>query len=257
MRYNADTRLWTGNADRQSPRRRNRAVELRFLVPEDRAADILRWSRLTLDPDPHGSGRHADTYCVTTLCFDTPAFDVHRRNGSYGRAKYRIRRYDHAPEVFLERKLRTQDMLVKRRSPVALGTLGALLHGPGRCGLAAHWFSRRVAARRLGPICQISYTRVARQTVAAGVVSRLTVDSNVQAWPVDALRFVDGAGTRLVDGQAVVELKFAAAAPAVFKALVECFALTPDPFSKYRLAMSGLGLVQASEPPQADQEDRV
>lgn len=194
-------------------------------------------------------------YCVTTLCFDTRAFDVHRRNGSYGRAKYRIRRYNQAPDVFLERKLRTQDMLVKRRSLVALDTLGALLNGAGRSGHVQHWFSRRVAARRLGPICQISYTRVARQTVAAGVVSRLTVDTSVQAWPVDAPCFVEGAGTGVVDNQAVVELKFAAAAPAVFKAVVERFALTPDTFSKYRFAMSGLGLVQGSELRQADLED--
>ena len=36
------------------------------------------------------------TSTLSSLYLDTPTFDVLRRNGSYGRAKYRIRRYQAA-----------------------------------------------------------------------------------------------------------------------------------------------------------------
>lgn len=42
----------------------------------------------------------------------------------------------------------------------------------------------------------------------------------------------------------VLELKFRCAMPALFKLLVEEFALNPEPFSKYRLAAAALNLVR-------------
>ena len=74
----------------------------------------------------------------------------HRR-GSFGRAKYRIRRYGDSPMIFLERKLRQPGVLIKRRTQAPLDVLEhdrdacEWRHWPGS------WFDRRVAARRLEP----------------------------------------------------------------------------------------------------------
>ena len=102
------------------------ARELKFMVPLATADHVMAWSRARLSADPHGSGPFSDEYCTTSLYFDTDALDVYHRKGSFGRSKYRIRRYDTAPVAFLERKLRTKDVLTKRRTPVELDLLQRL-----------------------------------------------------------------------------------------------------------------------------------
>lgn len=253
MRYEDVTSGGNAGTPLHTRVQRHAAVELRFLVPATLAQQILARARGAMAADPHGSGPHGDTYRVTTICFETPAFHVHQRTGSYGRAKYRVRRYNQAAEVYLERKLRTREVLSKRRSSLSVGALGCLLNGAGRALPDAGWFIRRVAARQLKPICQVSYVRTARQIVSPRGASRLTVDTEIQAWPVDALQFVDGAGVTLASGSAVLELKFAGAAPPAFKTLVEQFGLAPGTFSKFRLALTGLGLISGEETTVKDQ----
>ena len=81
--------------------------EIKFVVDAATGGRIREWARARLAPDPHGAGSFADEYRVSSLYFDTAARDVFHRRGSYGRSKYRIRRYHDEPSVFLERKLRT------------------------------------------------------------------------------------------------------------------------------------------------------
>jgi VTC domain len=89
--------------------RENRAfaAEIKYLVPPDRVDALRQWARARLSPDPYGSGPHGDTYQTNSLYFDTRDFDVFHRRGSFGRSKYRVRRYGDAPELFFERKLKT------------------------------------------------------------------------------------------------------------------------------------------------------
>ena len=223
--------------------RRPRAVELRFVVSAERAAEILSWARAELEADPHGRGPHRDAYRVTSLYFDTPRFDVVHRRGSYGRAKYRIRRYGAEDTVFLERKLRTNDMLVKRRTQVPLEPWDEGLDEDQE----GAWFRRRIAARQLKAMCVIAYDRVARQTTSGGSVARLTVDSNVRAGRTDEDSYpFPPADQPLLPGQSIVELKYQGTAPAAFKALAERFLLVPATVSKYRAAATALEIVGAT-----------
>jgi SPX domain protein involved in polyphosphate accumulation len=105
---------------------RDSAAELKFLVSLSTAEELKAWARANLRPDPHAGGEHGDTYYITSLYFDTEAFDVFNRRGSYGRSKLRIRRYGDSESTFLERKLRTKRMLTKRRSTIGLGELARL-----------------------------------------------------------------------------------------------------------------------------------
>jgi hypothetical protein len=50
----------------------------------------------------------------------------------------------------------------------------------------------------------------------------------------------------LLTGFAVMELKFGGRVPAVFKEVVEAFALEPRRWSKYRTAAESLGLVPST-----------
>ncbi|MCC7168711.1 MAG: VTC domain-containing protein, partial [Rhodospirillales bacterium] len=103
--------------------RRPHAAELKFLVSPADGDAIRTWARAHLTADPHGNGPNADEYTTTTLYTDTPEQDVYRRQGSYGRSKYRVRRYGASDVVFLERKLRTKSLLSKRRSIVPMEEL--------------------------------------------------------------------------------------------------------------------------------------
>src|SRR5437870_296789 len=94
------------------------AAEIKFLVAADRIDAVRAWARGRLGPDPYGGGPCGDTYETNTLYLDTRDFDVFHRRGSYGRSKYRVRRYGQSSELFFERKLKTRDMVSKRRSIV-------------------------------------------------------------------------------------------------------------------------------------------
>lgn len=226
---------------------RARASEMKFLVEPLMADQIRRWARANLDADPHGTGAFGDEYLTSSLYFDTPAFDVLRRQGSYGRAKYRVRRYSDGDVAFLERKLRRPRLVAKRRTKVALEDLAVLENGQPTGGWPGAWFLRRLEARGLRPTCQVSYHRTARGVIDDGGPARLTLDDSIRSHPIQGARFSDELGVLIAEPRLILELKFRGYLPATFKRLVEEFALSPSPASKYRFGMAAIGHV-VSEP---------
>ena len=217
------------------------ACEIKFLLDERLAPQILDWARANLRPDPHGSGPFNDAYTTSTIYFDTGDLDVFRRRDSFGRAKYRVRRYGSADVVFFERKLRKPGVLIKRRTVDSIDALSRLETGQVDAGWAGHWFQRRLLVRRLAPVCQVTYDRIARVIPTAEGVVRLTLDGNLRAASADAPVFAKDPGQTFLDGHAILELKYHARVPAVFRRLIEEFALQPKTASKYRLAIASLG----------------
>ncbi len=119
---------------------RAQAFEIKFVVDSQMGERIREWARTFLDADPHGTGPFGDEYRTSTLYFDTAEGHVFHRWGSYGRAKYRIRRYGDSDVAFLERKLRRPGMLVKRRTQVALHELERSGDVNGSRISSAEWF---------------------------------------------------------------------------------------------------------------------
>src|SRR5688500_2261401 len=215
--------------------------EMKFVLDASAGREVARWARSHLVPDTYGSGPHGDEYRVTSVYFDTVASDVFHRRGSYGRSKYRIRRYQDERTAFLERKLRTSALLAKRRTRVHLDAL-PLLANPADPDDPAGWFERRIRVRRLRPVCQVSYARLARQTESSGDPARLTLDDGLATLATDAFSFVADPGKQMLQGEMILELKYRSHIPAAFKDLVNDFRLNPRPASKYRLAVEALGL---------------
>jgi hypothetical protein len=216
------------------------AAEIKFLVPHATGAAIRDWARRFLEADPHGTGPFGDEYRTSTIYFDSPDFDVYHRRRSFGRSKYRIRRYEGTPDVFLERKLRRTGMLAKRRTPVPTVTLPRLEGGADESwpGL---WFHRRLLLRRLRPVCEISYHRVARLGTSPTGPIRLTIDDTLRVAHADRPSFVgDRQAVGFVEQCMILELKYRRATPALFKQLVEEFSLAPQPASKYRLGIMAI-----------------
>ena len=210
------------------------------LINASTAASVRAWAREHLLRDAHGKGQFGDEYRTTTLYFDTPDLAVLRRRGSWGRAKYRVRRYDDEEMVFLERKLRTPNVLIKRRTPVALSEL------PWLAGAGAHrdwtgwWFWRRIEARSLWVACRLRYKRMARLCPPSDGVARLTLDDHATVLPAYHLQFDGGDGIGILADQSILELKYRGGLPAAFRRLVERFRLQPTTASKYRLGMAVL-----------------
>ena len=187
--------------------------------------------------------RGEEGYQITSLYFDTRQFDVFHRRGSFGRSKYRIRRYGASEVVFLERKLKSRGLLTKRRAIVGLNELERFSGDGVGDSWAGRWFHRRLQARQLGAICQISYRRTALVAMTDLGPIRLTMDHDLHAQPAAGVWFHEAQGTRLLEDQMILELKFRREMPLQFKRLVEEFQLNPQPFSKYRRAVTTLGLV--------------
>jgi hypothetical protein len=221
--------------------------ELKFVVDAAVGQRIRDWARERLQADPHGSGPWSDEYRVSSLYLDTEGRDVFHRRRSFGRSKYRVRRYAQDDTVFLERKLRNGTRLAKRRTAIDLTALplvaGSTLNGDGTA-----WFRRRVALRRLRPVCQVSYTRIARTAHTPDGPVRLTLDDNITAVTSDVLVFQSHSGTPLLDGRCILELKYRDRVPATVREIVDAFALSPERWSKYRAAAQALGLIPPPEP---------
>src|SRR5579859_207374 len=204
------------------------ASEIKFLVPHFVGEEILQWARGRLSPDPHATDGTKDSYQITSLYFDTEQFDVYAQNGSFGRTKYRIRRYGASPVGFLERKLKTRGLVTKRRTAVELDELARLDEPEVEPGWPGYWFHQRLLARRLRPVCQIGYRRTARVSMTTYGTIRLTVDHDIQARVIQKLAFDELMGpARLLGEHLIIEMKFRVALPAAFKEVVERFALNP------------------------------
>jgi hypothetical protein len=220
---------------------RIRASEIKFIVDPEVGDRIRAWARAHLERDPHGAGAFGDEYDIASLYFDTREYDVLNRRGSFGRAKYRIRRYDASDRVFLERKLRRPSMLIKRRSEVALADLASLSTRAKDREWDGSWFEKRLVARRLRPVCQLSYRRIARGLDTPSGPARLTLDDGVHARPLTHARFEPEGGIRILPDQLILELKFRRDIPVIFRHLVAELRLAPGTASKYRIAMRAVG----------------
>lgn len=222
--------------------------EHKFAVGPHQVAPVLEWMRSEFEADPHGTGAEGDGYLVQSVYLDTPAFDVFHRRGSFGRAKFRVRRYGVAETVFLERKLKRGGLVRKRRVEVDSGQLDHLRAAANGVVWPGSWFHHRLAVRGLRPVIRMSYDRVARLGWGAGGRIRVTLDRALRAesaaefelpWPLS--------GVDLFRGGAVLEIKFGDTLPPTAKVLVEKLGLAAGAISKYRTGVRACGLVADPE----------
>lgn len=219
------------------------SYELKFLLADSMADQILMRARAGLAPDPHADHALGDGYRVHSLYFDTTGLDVYHRIGFLGRRKFRLRRYGSEPRVFLERKSKSRGLVRKRRTVVPETELTVLADTNAEQTWPGLWFHRRLVTRKLAPKTHVSYERAARVGMTHEGSIRLTVDRHVRCRAAADLSvpcLADGAA--ILTGLSIVEFKFRVALPALFKGLIHEFALTPSSVSKYRLSVEACGL---------------
>ena len=219
------------------------AYELKFLLDEGRAGEVEVWARRRLALDPHGDAALGGAYRTTSLYCDTAAFDVFHGTRGHRRHKYRLRRYGEATWAFLERKSKWGDRVEKRRSRAGEEALPLLeeLFAPG--DWEAAWFTEELRAAGLRPALRVAYERAAFMGATPDGPVRLTLDRHIAAAPALAWSLPELlAGEPVLTGQVIVELKFQAALPALFKGLVAALGLVPSAVSKYRHGLQACGL---------------
>ena len=163
------------------------ATEVKFVVDPALAAGIRQWARCHLAPDPYGHGPSGDEYPDDQRLL-----------------RYRAAR--RVPPPRLVRPQQVPDPSVWRRRAGVPGAQAAGADRPREAAhddaadrarrgwtresrspsWAGHWFHARLAARRLRPVCQVSYRRTARVGMAGGDCIRLTLDEGLAARPSTA-----------------------------------------------------------------------
>ena len=221
---------------------RAHAREIKFVVDAARGPELQAWMRANLAPDEFGSGPEHDQFETSSLYFETGQFDVFHRRGSYGKSKYRVRRYGTSPIMFLERKFRTERVLIKRRTTAALEDFRRIeLHEPDP-EWYGYWFHRRLLARRLKPLVQVSYVRTARLGSSPHGKVRMTLDLDLRVLPLPDGAFLPGVGLPLMEESNIIEMKYCVTLPPIFREVISQFSLTTQPVSKYRAGLALLGL---------------
>ena len=221
---------------------RGHAREIKFVVDAARGPDVQAWMRANLASDEFGSGPEHDQFETASLYFETREFDVFHRRASYGKSKYRIRRYGTSPIMFLERKFRTERVLIKRRTTAALEDFRRIEADEPDRDWYGYWFHRRLLIRQLKPLVQVSYVRTARLGSSPHGKVRMTIDFDLRVLPLPDGAFLPGVGLPLLEGQNIIELKYCVNLPAVFRQFISKFALKTQPVSKYRAGLALLGL---------------
>jgi hypothetical protein len=221
---------------------RAQAREIKFLVDAARGPQIQAWMRENLAPDEFGSGPQRDQFETSSLYFETDEFDVFHRRASYGKSKYRVRRYGGSPIMFLERKFRTERVLIKRRTTAALDDFRRIEGDEPDPAWYGYWFHRRLVVRRLKPLVQVSYVRTARLGSSPHGKVRMTIDFDLRVLPLPDRAFLPGTGLPLMEGHNIIEVKYCVTLPPVFKDLIAQFGLKPQALSKYRAGLGLLGL---------------
>lgn len=223
------------------------AREMKFLLDEATAREIEQRLRPVLLADPHSQPLGADGagYHITTLYCDTPDLRVFHRVGRHRYCKFRLRRYDDSPELYLERKAKRRWTVRKRRSTIPVDELAQFGESdPGRewPGAAYH---RQLQRNALQPVCLIEYDRVAWFGHCSEGPLRLTFDRRIVGGPTGDWSLARGAVSySLLADQVVCEFKFRGAMPAPFKEVVQALQLVPRGISKFRqcLTAAGVGL---------------
>lgn len=216
-----------------APRPYGGAYELKFLVPEDRAEELVAWARSRVPADPHAGPD--GTYEIRSLYLDTPNLDVYHRRPGYAEARYRIRRYGTEDWLFLERKSRIDRWVRKQRTRIECGELDWVQEQAPEDWSGA-WFGHQLRQLGLQPRCRIAYRRVACVGETEGQPVRLTLDRQLRCGPAACLD-PDGPGeTRPIPGL-ILELKFRGDFPRLFEELVRSFSLEMTSASKYRRAV--------------------
>lgn len=229
-------------------------VELKYVLRERVARDILRFIEPFAVSDPLGASAPGGRQRVTSLYLDTPYIDFYRRHVAYqaDRFKLRVRRYGAEPgeAAFFELKRKVGHVIDKRRARVPLSAVPALIqHGRLLSVPVAELerphlqlFLGLMAIHRATPKILVTCRREAYCAREPGCKSRITLDREMAHQGVAAVT-LDGDPRRwmttpLDRGSVILELKYSGLPPWWMQELAQRLSGARAGHSKYVAAMA-------------------
>ncbi len=224
------------------------ATELKFRCTPEQALALEEYFRPIVTLDPHANQSESGRYQVSTLYTDTPEFSVFHREQDDKYFKFRIRRYGDSSEIFLEKKCKRSGRVSKYRINSTLTQMADLATADSESS-ASNWFKEEIHAGNFRPVCELNYLRRPFFAIMEEQPVRLTFDFNLRTRANSHWGFEDHhrVWLPLFEGQVICEMKFTGTLPAQMKSAIEKFQLLPGNCSKYRNAITALGLAQRVE----------
>jgi hypothetical protein len=213
--------------------------ELKFVISSAMGQAVKFWAIEHLSLDPHAEFDLGNAYRVQSLYLDTPFLNIYRGTPDTGGTKFRLRRYGDGAKVYLECKTKSGDRVEKNRTCIDASQLHQLRKEEIDSEWNGCWFHESLETRQLRPTCLIAYDRTAYVGADSQGPLRLTLDTSIAASRArDWIIANPLAGSTLFPGQIILELKYRAALPALFKRLIQEFNLDPQSCSKYRAGVA-------------------
>ncbi len=223
--------------------------ECKYLITEDIAQEILRFTKPYLEPDFFSARQPTRSYPVNSLYLDSPQHDLYQTTvqGMKNRFKLRIRGYDSNPDspVFAEVKRRADRVIMKRRALVSRPVATALLNGTAlpEEGVMSNSdlsefrsLSARLSAR---PAVYVSYLREAYEAHGSEP-ARLTLDRSLRnafASRSSPFDFEHKSWAPTPCDKVILELKYTDSCPHWLEVLVETFQLDRCSVAKYIMCL--------------------
>jgi hypothetical protein len=229
-------------------------VELKYVLPERAARDVLRFIEPFAASDPLGASAAGGRQRITSLYLDTPDADFYRRHVAYqaDRFKLRVRRYGVGPAeaAFFEVKRKVGHVIDKRRARVPFAEARALLEGVWISDTSVaeqerphlELFLGLMALHSATPKMLVTCSREAFCSREPSCRARVTVDREMACQNV-ATATLDGdrrrwAATPLERGSVILELKYSGFAPWWMQELARRLSGARAGHSKYVAAMA-------------------
>ncbi len=170
---------------------------------------------------------------ISDLYYDAAEWQRPIKAKSVDKEIFRVRRVDHAWNVFLEQQKRDKQTTTLRRTVAASNDLKRLESDVVDKTWDGKWFHKNIVKQTLQPSLNIQFDRLALDATSIEGPIRLTVDQNIHCRMHSEL--VDPVNVATIQlPMHLVRMKYFVSLPAIFKSLIYEFALLPQRTSVYR-----------------------
>ncbi|WP_345681780.1 VTC domain-containing protein [Novipirellula caenicola] len=199
--------------------------ECTFVLDDIAATALIESASRRMDPPASND--------VSDLFYDTENWHRPAKTKAIDKTIYRVRRIDHAWDVFLEQQRREKQTSKLRRSIVPSSELKRLEMDEVDKTWEAAWFHKNILKHGLRRSLKVRFDRLAFDADSIEGPLRLTIDQNIRCQVFSDLVNPNQNPSTPIPMH-LVRMKYFVSLPAIFKSLIYEFALLPNPTSMYR-----------------------
>lgn len=205
--------------------------EKKYLLPAEQLEKAMAIIKANTKPDTH-----ADHYMANTMYWDSEGLSLYKSSVEQAPIRFKLRaRWYGDDKIWLEIKRKEDNFTKKSRLSLPMTTLDDWTNGKvDTSSQLVREFVKAIFEIGAKPILLVRYNR--RAFDGCGVYTRITVDDNIQWQPTNGLNIKGSADQwRPIDlnGQSVVECKYAGAMPEWMETMISDLKLVNIRYSKY------------------------